>query len=108
MRTLSAATRKNGDLRLSRVCWTLAATFALLSLAILLFIPQISILSQMDGSRFVYVNRQVDLPTGDAAVFSDYSLLPLCAAIATVAVIYSVFGASLRARHASLFVARHV
>ena len=93
--------RTQRALRLSRVFWALATVCALLSLAILLFIPEVSVLSQPDGTKFFYIDRQVDLPTGDPAVFSDYSLLPLCGAIAACSVFFIMSGAWLRGRQAN-------
>jgi hypothetical protein len=89
------------DLRLSRISWALAAVFALLSLTVLLFMPELSILSQPDGTKYFYIDRQVDLPTGDPSVFSDYSMLPLCGLIAACSVFYMMSGAWLRGRHAN-------
>ena len=96
--------RVHHALRLSRVCWALAAVFALLSLAVLLFIPELSVLSEPDGTKYFYIDRQVDLPTGDSAFFSDYSLLPLCGGIAGCSMFYIMTGAWLRgARRTSRF-----
>src|SRR5258707_13908941 len=91
------------DLCLSRVCRALAAVFALLSFAVLLLIPEVSVLSQPDGTNYFYIYRQVDLPTGDPAVFWDYSLLPFCGAIAEWCVFYIMIGALLRGRSANRF-----
>jgi hypothetical protein len=93
--------RGKRDLRLSRVCWALAVVFALLSLTVLLFIPEVSVLSLPDGSKYFYIDRQVDLPTGDPAVFSDYSILPLCGIIAACSIFYMMSGAWLRGRQAN-------
>jgi hypothetical protein len=93
--------QRKRDLRLSRVCWALAAVFALLSLTVLLFIPEVSVLSQPDGTKYFYVNRQVDLPTGDPAVFSDYSMMPLSGIIAACSIFYMTSGAWLRGRQAN-------
>ena len=59
------------------LCWTLSGACGLLSFVILLFVPEISILSEPDGSRYLFVNRQADLPTGDPASFADYSMIPV-------------------------------
>jgi len=103
-RTMSfptSAAREKYGLHLVRVCWALAAVSGLLSFALLVFIPDVSVLCQPDGRTFFYINRQVDLPTGDEAVFHDYSLLPHCAAIAGCAVFYLLTGAFLWGRHAN-------
>jgi hypothetical protein len=70
-------------------------------MTLLVFIPEVSVLSQPDGTSYFYINRQVDLPTGDPAVFSDYSLLPLCGVIAASSVFYLISGAWLRGRQAN-------
>jgi hypothetical protein len=72
---------------------SLAALLGLLSLSVFVFVPEVSILSQPDGKRQLYINRDVDLPTGDTATFSDYSLLPICGAIAGCSLFYLLTGA---------------
>ena len=94
-------TKSKRDLRLSRICWVLAAGFASVSMTLLVFIPEVSVLSQPDGTSYFYINRQGDLPTGDPAGFSDYSLLPLCGVIAASSVFYLISGAWLRGRQAN-------
>ena len=89
------------DLRLSRVCWSLAAVFAMLSSTVLLYIPEVSVLSQPDGTNYFYIDRQFDLPTGDPAVFSDYSMVPVCGVIAACSIFYVMSGAWLRGRQAN-------
>src|SRR3954454_24638880 len=98
MSTWMAKIGERRELRLSRLCWMLAALSTLLALIVLLFIPEVSVLSQPDGTRFFYIDRQVDLPTGDPAVFSDYSLLPLCAGIFACSVFFMMSAAYLRGR----------
>src|SRR5262249_3592794 len=93
--------RGKRDLRLSRVCWALAAVFALLALIVLIFIPEVSGLSQPDGTKYFYVNRQVDLSTGDLAVFSDCSMLPLSGIISACSIFSLMSGAWLRGRKAN-------
>jgi hypothetical protein len=73
----------------------------LLSFALLVFVPDVSVLHLPDGKTLLYINRQVDLPTGDERVFCDYSLLPHCAAIAGCAAFYGLTGAFFRGRHAN-------
>lgn len=62
--------------KLALLCWAFSGVCGLLSFVILLYVPAISILSEPDGSRYLFVNRQADLPTGDPASFADYSLMP--------------------------------
>jgi hypothetical protein len=90
MSTWAIGVQTHRALRLSRVCWALAAVFALLSLAVLLFAPEVSVLSQPDGTKYIFIDRQVDLPTGDPAEFWDYSLLPLCGTLAACSVFYTM------------------
>ena len=85
---------------LAGICWGLSILCALLALALLVCGPEISILSQPDGRHFLYINRDVDLPTGDPAHFTDYSILPLCGAVAACAVFYLFTGALLWGRQA--------
>lgn len=99
---LTSTARAKRDLHIARVCWALAAVSGLLSFALLVFIPDVSVLCQPDGKTFFYINRQVDLPTGDEAVFHDYSLLPLCAAIAGCAAFYLLTGVFFWGRHADV------
>jgi hypothetical protein len=58
MSTWVAKFRERCELRLSRLCWVLAALSSLLALIVLLFIPELSVLSQPDGTRFFYIDRQ--------------------------------------------------
>ena len=101
MSMLTSAMRDKRSLHLARLCWALAAMFGLLSFAFLVFLPEVSVLCQPDGKRFLYINRQVDLPTGDEAVFHDYSLLPLCSAIAGCSAFYVLTGAFFWGRQAN-------
>jgi hypothetical protein len=101
MKFLTSAVRARHSQHIARVCWALAATSGLLSFALLVFVPDVSVLCQPDGKNFLYVNRQVDLPTGDEAVFHDYSLLPLCGAIAGCAAFYLLTGAFFWGRYAN-------
>ena len=88
--------------RLSHACWALGLVFGVFALAVFLFIPEVSLLSEPDGTQRFYIDRQFDLPTGDPAVFSDYSLLPLCGAAAGGFVFLVIAGAWLRGRQANL------
>ena len=90
---LRSAAREKHGLHLARACWVLAAVSGLLSFALLVFIPDVSVLCLPDGKTFFYIHRQFDLPTGDEALFHDYSLLPLCVAIAGCAAFYLLTGA---------------
>ena len=101
MSFLTSAAREKHGLHLARVCWVLAGVSGLLSFALVVFIPDVSVLCHPDGNTFFYINRQFDLPTGDEAVFHDYSLLPLCAAIAACAAFYLLTGAFFWGRHAN-------
>jgi len=101
MNFLTSAVRERHNQHIAHVCWALAATSGLLSFALLVFVPDVSVLCQPDGKSFLYVNRQFDLPTGDEAVFHDYSLLPLCGAIGGCAAFYLLTGAFFLGRHAN-------
>ena len=79
--------------KLALLCWALSGACGLLSFVILLFVPEISILSEPDGSRYLYVNRQVDLPTGDPASFADYSMIPFGCLLAACSAFYLFAGA---------------
>ena len=93
--------RQKHGLHLARVCWALAAFCGLLSFALLVFVPDVSVLHDPDGKTSLYINRQVDLPTGDEREFRDYSLLPHCAAIAGCAVFFVLTGAFFWGRYAN-------
>ena len=101
MTTWAAGIRGQHDRRLSQICLAMALLFAALGLALFLFIPEVSVLSEPDGTKYFYIDRQVDLPTGDPAVFSDYSLLPLCGALAACSYFFLVVGAWVRNRQAN-------
>jgi hypothetical protein len=101
MSFLTGAVREKHSLHLARVCWALAVFSGLLSFALLVFVPDVSVLCQPDGRNFLYINRQFDLPTGDEAVFHDYSLLPLCGVIAGCSAFYLLTGAFFQGRHAN-------
>lgn len=62
---------------LIRLWLTLAIVLAVPSLALMVVPAEVSILVQPDGATRWFYNRQFDLPTGDPAVFYDYSLAPL-------------------------------
>ena len=98
--------RERHALHLARVCWALSVVSALLALAVLVFIPEISVLSQPDGTKYLYINRDFDLPTDDPATFSDYSLMPLCCVVTACSVFYLLTGAFFWGRQASLQVQR--
>src|SRR5215831_2438439 len=93
--------RAKRNRKLSRVCRSFAAVFGLLSVTILLFIPEVSLLSQADGTKYFYIDRQFDLPTGDPEVFSDYSLLSLSGVLGVCSVFYLVTAAFFWGRQAS-------
>ena len=103
MTILTNAVWDERGLHLARVCWALAALFGLLSLAVLFLIPEVSLLAQPDGKSFFYINRDFDLPTGDPALFHDYSLEPLGAAIASCSAFYLLSGALFWARQLNEF-----
>jgi hypothetical protein len=101
MSILTSTVRDKRNLHLARVSWALAAMFGLISFAVLIIIPEVSLLSQPDGKRFLYIDRQFDLPTGDEAVFFDYSLLPVCGVIAGCSAFYLLTGAFFGGRQAN-------
>src|SRR5258705_12169940 len=101
MNILTSTVRDKRNLHLARVFWALAALFGLLSFAVLIIIPEVSLLSQPDGKRLLYINRQFDLPTGDEAIFSDYSLLLICGVIAGCSGFYLLTGAFFWGRQAN-------
>jgi hypothetical protein len=98
---LTSALRERHSQRVAHVCWALALISGVISFALLVFVPDVSVLCQPDGRTFFYVNRQFDLPTGDEAFFLDYSLLPLSGAIAGCAVFYLLTGAFFWGRQAN-------
>jgi hypothetical protein len=102
MSFLSSFVRQKHDLHFARVCWALAAVCGLLSFALLVFAPDVSVLHLPDGMTFLYIDRQFDLPTGDESVFRDYSLLPHCAGIAGCAAFYLLTRAFFWGRHANV------
>jgi hypothetical protein len=57
---------------------------------LLVMSPEISLLVQPDGTTHWYLNRQVDLPTGDPARFYDYSCGGLVACFALCAAFYCI------------------
>jgi hypothetical protein len=62
---------------LSRLWLFLAVVLAIPLLALMVVPAEFSVLVQPDGTTRWFFNRQFDLPTGDPAVFHDYSLAPL-------------------------------
>jgi len=73
----------------SRLCFALSLILVVPSLAVFVCLPaEVSILLQPDGSTRWFFNRQFDLPTGDPAVFYDYSLAPLFWCFGGCAVFY--------------------
>jgi hypothetical protein len=58
--------------------WLALAVFLGIPCLTLLLVPaEFSVLIQADGTTRWLHNRQFDLPTGDTAVFHDYSLTPV-------------------------------
>jgi hypothetical protein len=62
---------------LRRLWPILAVVLAIPSLVLMVVPAEFSVLVQSDGATRWFFNRQFDLPTGDPAVFHDYSLAPL-------------------------------
>ena len=76
---------------LSRLWLVLAVVLVIPCVALFVLLPaEVSVLVNPDGSTEWFFNRQFDLPTGDLAVFRDYSLAPLFSCFSACSVFYFV------------------